>query len=73
MQNGENQREPLDLGTLHRLANSVEVLGNIFYLLELHTEHPQQIEHFLAIGKPALAELNDFIRGEFARKQFKIK
>jgi hypothetical protein len=67
MHDGPNQRGPLESATLRRLGNSVEVLGNIFYLLELHTEHPEQIEHFLALGKPALAELEDFVREEFAR------
>ena len=55
----------MDPVILHRLANSVEVLGNIFYLLELHTDSPEKIEHFIEIGKPALAALQDFIRREF--------
>jgi hypothetical protein len=62
-----NQRGFVESATLRRLSVSVEVLSNIFYLLESHTQQPEQIKHFLAIGEPALAELQDFIRGEFAR------
>jgi hypothetical protein len=62
---GLHRHNSIDAATLRRLANSVEALGNIFYLLEMHLNHPEQIEHFLAIGKPALQELQDFVRREF--------
>ena len=62
---GPSQRESLDPATLRRLANSIEVLGNIIYLVEMHLDNPEQIEHFIAIGKPSLEELYDFVRGEF--------
>ena len=64
---GPDQRGPFDSATLRRLSNSVEVLSNIFYLVEMHLNNPEQIEHFIAIGKPSLEELHDFVRGEFAR------
>jgi hypothetical protein len=63
---GPDQRRPLDAAEVHRLSNSVEVLTNIFYLVEMHLDQPEQISHFLAIGQPALAVLEDFIRSEFA-------
>jgi len=62
---GAERHSSIDTATLRRLANSVEALGNIFYLLEMHLDHPEQIEHFLAVGRPALAYLQDFVRGEF--------
>ena len=60
-------QRPLDENILRKLANSVEVLGNIFYLVEMHVDHPDQIAHFMDIGKPALAELQDFVRRQFVR------
>jgi hypothetical protein len=70
MESSDPQRHNfIDAATLRRLANSVEVLGNIFYLLEMHIHRPERIEHFLGIGKPALEELQDFVYHELRRRQ----
>jgi hypothetical protein len=64
---GPERHNSIDTATLRRLANSVEALSNIFYLLEMHLDHPEQIEHFLTLGRPALGYLQDFVREEFTR------
>ena len=70
MESSSPQRHnSIDDVTLRRLANSVEALGNIFYLLETHIHHPERVEHFLAIGKPALEELQVFVYHELRRRQ----
>jgi hypothetical protein len=54
----------LDKDTLQGLANSVETIINIFYLIEVYRDHPEQIDYLVSIGAPALRSLVDFVHSE---------
>jgi hypothetical protein len=46
---------------LRKLANAVEALLNIFYLLEREGENPEKLRRYLSVSRPVMASLKEHL------------
>jgi hypothetical protein len=46
---------------LRKLANAVEALLNIFYLLEREGEDPEKLRQYLRVSRPVMASLKEHL------------
>jgi hypothetical protein len=61
MEQPDARARPQELMHLDDLSNSVETLANIFYLMQCHAENPETIVSLVAIAKPVVERLEEFI------------
>ncbi len=57
--------------SLRKLANAVEALLNIFYLLEREVENPEKLRQYFSISRPVMASLKEHLFQQYAEHSSK--
>lgn len=58
----DNPNEPKEV-SMRTLANAVEALANILYLIEKHIERPEDIRIYLGLADSVMASLKERVGG----------